>query len=100
MGAQRAATAGASRNRIGCRPAVLRLGWTWLSASFWVEIALFLPWLARLVGLPNGRVAADGSTGRTDDGRVVRDFKLEPITREVYQGCQLKFAGFFNKDNT
>ena len=45
--------------------------------------ALFLPWLARLVSLPNGRVAADGSPGRTDDGRVVRDFKLEPTTREV-----------------
>ena len=42
-----------------------------------------LPWPARLVSLPNGRVAADGSPGRTDDGRVVRDFKLEPTTREV-----------------
>ena len=26
---------------------------------------------------------ADGSPGRTDDGRVVRDFKLEPAAREV-----------------
>ena len=26
---------------------------------------------------------ADGSPGRTDDRRVVRDFKLEPTTREV-----------------
>ena len=41
------------------------------------------PLTARLVGLPNGRVTADGSPGRTDDGRVVRDFKLEPTTREV-----------------
>ena len=47
------------------------------------EGALFLPWSARLVGLPNGRVAADGSPGRTGDGRVVRDFELEPTTREV-----------------
>ena len=39
-------------------PAVLRLGWTWLSALIGEE-SLFLPWLARLVGLPNGRVSAD-----------------------------------------
>ena len=45
--------------------------------------APLLPWSAQVVGLPNGRVAADGSPGRTDDGRVVRDFKLEPIAREV-----------------
>ena len=64
-------------------PAVQRLGRTWLSASLGGGIALFLPWPARLVGVPNGRVAADGSPGRTDDGRVVRDFKLEPTTREV-----------------
>ena len=32
---------------------------------------------------PNGRASADGSPGRTDDGRVVRDFKLEPTAREV-----------------
>ena len=25
----------------------------------------------------------DGNFGRRDDGRVVRDFKLEPTTREV-----------------
>ena len=30
--------------------------------------------MARLVGYPSGRVAADGSSERTDDGRVVRDF--------------------------
>ena len=40
-------------------------------------------WVARLASLPNGRVLADGSPGRTDDGRVVRDFKLEPTAREV-----------------
>ena len=67
----------------GPAPAVLRLGRTWLSALFEGGIALFLSWLARLVGLPNGRVDAYGSPGRTDDGRVVRDFKLEPTTREV-----------------
>ena len=32
--------------------------------------------MARLVGYPSGRVAADGSSERTDDGRVVRDFKF------------------------
>ena len=67
----------------GTALAVLRHGRTWLSASFGGGIALFLPWTAWLVGLPNRRAAADGSPGRTDDGRVVRDFNLEPTTREV-----------------
>ena len=64
-------------------PAVLRIGRTWLSASTGGGLFLSLPWLAQLVGLPNGRVPADGSPGRMDDGRVVRDFKLEPTAREV-----------------
>ena len=34
----------------------------------------FLSWLARLVDLPNERVAADEGPGRTDNGRVVRNF--------------------------
>ena len=67
----------------GPAPAVLRLGQTWLSASTEGGIFLFLPWLARLAGLLNGRVPADGSPGRTDDGRVVRYFKLVPTAREV-----------------
>ena len=46
-------------------------------------IFLFLPWLVRLVGLPNGRVAADGSLGQMGDGRVIRDFKLKPTGREL-----------------
>ena len=64
-------------------PAVLRLGRTWLFASTGGGIFLLLSWLARPAGLPNGRVSADGNLGRTDDGRVVRDFKLEPTAREV-----------------
>ena len=67
----------------GPAAAVLCLWRNWLSASFGGGILSFLPWLARLVVLPNGHVAADGSPGRTDDGRVVRDFKLEPTVREV-----------------
>ena len=67
----------------GPAPTVLRLGQTWLSASTEGGIFLFLPWLARLASLPNGRVPADGSPGRTDDGRVVRDFKLESTAREI-----------------
>ena len=56
----------------GLASAVLRLGRTRLSASTVGGIFLFLPWLARLVGLPNGRVPADGSPGRTDDGSRTR----------------------------
>ena len=67
----------------GPTPAALRLRWTWLFASTGGGIFLFLPWLARLAGLPNGRVPADASPGRTDDGRVVRDLQLEPTAREV-----------------
>ena len=67
----------------GPTPAVLRLGQTWLSTSTGGGIFLFLPWLAGLAGLPDGRVSADGSPGRMDDGRVVRDFKLEPTARKV-----------------
>ena len=63
--------------------AVLRLGRTWLSVSIGGGIFLFLSWLARLVGLPNGRVSVDGSPARKDDGSVVRDFKLEPTAHEV-----------------
>ena len=55
-------------------PAVLRLGLTRLPASFGGGICLFLPWVAPLVGLPSRRVAADGSSEGTEDGRVVRDF--------------------------
>ena len=43
----------------GPAPAVLRPGRTWLSTSFGGEIFLLLPWLARLVCLPDRRVAAD-----------------------------------------
>ena len=76
MGVQSAATAGSSRNRIGActrGPA----SWADLDARLGRGgIFSFLPWLARLVGLPNGRVPADGSPGRMDEGRVVRDTKL------------------------
>ena len=67
----------------GPAPTVLRLRRTELSASFGGGLLLFLPWLAQLVDLPIGRVAADESPGRTNDRRVVRDFKLEPTAREV-----------------
>ena len=58
-------------------------------------------------GLPNGRVSADGSPGQTDDGRVVRDFKLEPTAKwssgvlDVHQLCALQVSQlheyFYNK---
>ena len=66
----------------GPAPAVLRPERTWLSGPFGGGIFLFQPWLAQLVGLPNGRMAADESPGRTDDGRVVHDVNLERTVRE------------------
>ena len=83
MGIESATTGRASRNRIGASTR---------GSAPWSDLAIHVcrgrnflvpPRLARLVGLPIGRVAADGSSERTDDGRVVRDFKLEPTTREV-----------------
>ena len=96
MGVRSVATMRASRNRIGACPVVLRLGRTWLSASFVGGIFLFLPWLVRLVGFPNGRVAADGSPGRTDDGRVIRDVELKPTAREVWGQKAVSRAVYFS----
>ena len=84
----------------GPAPAFLRLGRNWLSTSFGGGgggggILLFLPWLMRLVGLPNWRVAADGSLEQADDGRFVRNlswnqppvkFKAERRSRRRYIG--------------
>ena len=67
----------------GPEPAALRLARTRLSASIGGGIFLFLPWLASLFVLPNECGSVGGSPGRTDDGRVVRDFKLEPTAREA-----------------
>ena len=83
MGVQSAATTGASRNRIGACTRGLAS-----SADLAVRVvqgrSRFIPPLAgAVVSLPNGRVAADWSPRRTDDGRVVREFKQEPTTREV-----------------
>ena len=83
MGVQSAATMGASRNRIR---AYTRGPASWADLVVrvdWGRNLLIPSWLARLAGLPNGRVPADGSPGRTDDGRDVRDFQLEPTAREV-----------------
>ena len=79
MGVQSTAATGASRNRIGActrGPA----SWADLAVRFDRGRNLLIP---ALVALHNGRVPADGSPGRTDDGRVVCDSKLEPTSREV-----------------
>ena len=75
MGVRSTATARASRNRIGActRGPASRAN---------LAVSVYRGRLARLVGLTNGRVAANGSPGRTVDGRVVRDFKLELTARE------------------
>ena len=83
MGIESQTTGRASRNRNG---ACTRGPASQPDLSIRVDsggVFLFPPWLAQLLGLPNGRVAADGSPGRTDNGRIVRDFKMEPIAREV-----------------
>ena len=79
---------------IASRPtsAALRFQRTWLFASIGGEISLFLPWLARIVGLPNGRVSADGSPGQTDDGRDVRDFKGVTQDEELTNKKIVNFA--------
>ena len=72
MGVESETTGRASRNCIG---ACTR------GPAFWVDLTvrvvrgrnLLLLRVARLVGYRSGRVAADGSSERTDDGRVVRD---------------------------
>ena len=67
----------------GPAPAVLCLGRSRLSTSFAGGFFLVFSWLVWPIGSPSARVAADEGPGRTDNGRVVRDFKLEPTAREV-----------------
>ena len=74
MGVGSEITGRASRNRIG---AFTRGPASRLDLAVRVVrggICLFFPWVAWLVGLPSGYVAAGGSSERTGDGRVVRDF--------------------------
>ena len=71
--------------------AVLRLGRTWLSASTGWEIFLFLPWLARPFGLPNGHVSAVGSPGRTP---VARGWGACSISFWTVHYCRRAGRGF------
>ena len=74
MGVESETTGRASRNRIGActRGPASRVDLAVRVVRGWN--LCFLPRVARLVGLPIGRVAADVGSERTDDGRVVRDF--------------------------
>ena len=77
MGVQNAAITVASRNRIGANTRGL---------ASWADLRLGRTCVLGGLGcprLPNGRVFADGSLWRTDDGRVLHDFKLEPTALEV-----------------
>ena len=83
MGVQSAATTGASRNRIGACTRVPAL-WADLAVGVVQGRNRFTPPVTGAASQSAyGSVAADGSPCRTDDGRVVRDFKLERTTREV-----------------
>ena len=98
MGVESLLTGTASRNRIGactCGPASREDSCPRRSG---VDAFLFLHWLARLVGLPNGGVATDKSPGRTDNGRVVRDLKQELNISEYFETkkCALAMYWIYN----
>ena len=61
------------------------IGWTWLSASFGGGISFFLSWLARLVGLPNARVAAGGVPGErtTEESYATSSWNQPPVKFEA-----------------
>ena len=83
MGVQNAATMRASRNRIG---ACTRGSASWADLAVRVDRGrnLFVPPLVGAAIRPAIRPCVRGwGPGRTDDGRVVRDFELEPTAREV-----------------
>ena len=79
--------------------AVLRLGRTWLSASIGGGIFLFIPWLVRLVGLSNGRVAADESPGEriTEESYVT---SIRPVIQpmKVIQKISLSIKAKYFSD--
>ena len=95
--AERGDNEGQYKSQRSLHPRSCVSGRTWLSASFGGGIFLFLPWVVWLVGLSNGRVSTDGSPGRTDDGRVIRDFKLETTARvlRAVQSVQYFFGKCF-----
>ena len=71
------------RNRIG---AYTRGPASWADLAVRVDRGknlLIPPLVGAASFLLNGRVPADGSPARTDDGRVVRNLKLELTAREV-----------------
>ena len=83
MGVKSAPTTRASKNHIG---ACTRGPASWSDLAVRVDRGrnLFIPpRVARLFSLPNGRVSMDGSSRRTEVGRIVRDFKLEPTAGEI-----------------
>ena len=81
--------------------AVLRLRRTCLSASFGGGIFLSLPWLARLVGFPNGRVAADRVLGErlTEESYATLSWNQTPTKfkakRRFRERCIGSREGFF-----
>ena len=84
MGVEIKTTGFTSRNRIGActRGLASRAASTVRVVRGRILFVVF-SWLVRLVGTPSARVAEDEGIGRTDDGRVVCDFKLEPTVCEV-----------------
>ena len=85
----------------GPAPAVLRLGRTWLSASFGGGFALFLPWLSRLVVLPNGMWQRMGVPGErmTKESYATLSWNQPPVKfkaeRRFRGRCIGSREGFF-----
>ena len=61
----------------------------------------FLPWFARLVGLPNGRVSSDGSPGErmTEESYAILSWNQQPAKfkaeRRFRGWCLGSREGFF-----
>ena len=82
MGVESAATGRASENRIGACIHGRACRGRQDAAPVWKGIFMLIQ-LAQGLGSLNARMGAGEGLGRTDDGRVGHDLKLEPAAHEV-----------------